>query len=71
VDDGREVLRALLEGPLTFAPVQEARCRGYRFEGFVAVEKLVTGVVDLPAGMASPTRRDPFHMVGTVPRRAA
>lgn len=33
---GREVLRALLLGPLRFTPVNDGRLRGYRFEGLIA-----------------------------------
>jgi hypothetical protein len=48
VETGREVLRALLIGPLRFTPVIEERRRGYAFEGAIALDRLIAGVVDLP-----------------------
>ena len=61
VDSGREVLRALLVGPLRFTPIIEDRRRAYAFEGAVALERLVSGVIDLPAltGVASPAGFEP------------
>ena len=50
----RDVLRTLLVGPLRFTPVVDERRRGYRFEGAVALDRLVAGVVDLPTGVVSP-----------------
>jgi len=55
VTEGRAVLRALLIGPLRFTPVKDARRRGYAFEGAVALDRLLTGVIELPTVMASPT----------------
>ena len=56
IDSGREVLRALLVGPLRFTPIIENGRRAYAFEGAVALERLVAGVIDLPTltGVASP-----------------
>jgi hypothetical protein len=56
VDSGRDVLRALLVGPLRFTPIIENRRRAYAFEGAIALQRLVSGVIDLPTltGMASP-----------------
>jgi site-specific DNA recombinase len=56
IDSGRDVLRALLVGPLRFTPIVEDRRRAYAFEGAVALERLVSGVIDLPTltGVASP-----------------
>jgi DNA invertase Pin-like site-specific DNA recombinase len=56
VESGRDVLRALLVGPLNFTPVLEGRRRGYTFEGVIALDRLVSGVITLPAltGVASP-----------------
>ncbi len=45
---GRDVLRLLLAGPIRFTPVNEERRRGYRFEGALALDRLLSGVVDLP-----------------------
>jgi hypothetical protein len=55
----RDVLRTLLVGPLRFTPVVDERRRGYRFEGAVALDRLVSGVVALPTGLASPTGFEP------------
>jgi hypothetical protein len=62
----RDVLRTLLVGPLRFTPVAEDRRRGYRFEGAVALDRLVSGVVDLPTRVASPKGRSPYHMSGVL-----
>jgi hypothetical protein len=42
------VLRTLLVGPLRFTPIDEERRRGYAFEGMIALDRLLSGVVDLP-----------------------
>ena len=55
VSEGRAVLRALLVGPLRFTPVKDERRRGYRFEGTIALDRLLSGVVELPTKVASPT----------------
>lgn len=70
VQDGRDVLRALLVGPLKFTPINEERRRGYAFSGTVALDRLLVGVVDLPTKVASPNAVNPFICVGIV-RRAA
>jgi site-specific DNA recombinase len=56
VESGRDVLRALLVGPLQFTPIVEDRRRAYAFKGAVALERLVSGVIELPTltGVASP-----------------
>ncbi|MEO8076717.1 MAG: recombinase family protein [Acidobacteriota bacterium] len=59
VQEGRAVLRALLIGPLKFTPVNEPRRRGYAFEGQVALDRLLAGVVELPPLMASPAGFEP------------
>ena len=38
----------LLVGPLRFTPVRGERRRGYRFEGAIPLDRLVSGIVDLP-----------------------
>jgi hypothetical protein len=53
VQDARDVLRALLVGPLKFIPINEERRRGYAFSGTVSLDKVLPGVVDLP--MNNPT----------------
>jgi hypothetical protein len=55
ITEGRAVLRALLIGPLRFSPVKEGRRRGYAFEGTIALDRLLTGVLELPTAMASPS----------------
>ena len=59
-------LRTLLVGPLRFTPVVDERRRGYRFEGAIALDRLVSGIVDLPTGVASPTG---FDTLWTTERR--
>ncbi|WP_110172329.1 zinc ribbon domain-containing protein [Luteitalea pratensis] len=58
LDEARNLLRTLLVGPLRFTPVVDERRRGYRFEGAIALDRLVSGIVDLPTGVASPTGTD-------------
>jgi hypothetical protein len=48
VSEGRAVLRTLLVGPLRFTPVEDERRRGYRFEGLIALDRLLAGAIDLP-----------------------
>jgi len=61
VEMGREVLQTLLVGPLRFTPVIEARRRGYAFHGAIALDRLVSGVIELKTltGVASPTGFEP------------
>jgi hypothetical protein len=47
------VVPVLLVDKLRFTWIQEQRRRGYQFEGTVALDRLVNGVVELPAGVAS------------------
>ncbi len=54
VMEGRGVLRQLLIGPLRFTPVNEERRRGYVFEGLIALDRLIAGVLELPTKVASP-----------------
>ena len=60
VASGREVLRALLIGPLRFTPVLEERRRGYAFTATIALDRLIAGVVELPTKMASQKELHPF-----------
>lgn len=57
VESGREVLRALLVGPLRFMPVNEPRRVGYAFEGSIALDRLVSGVSSY-RGLAWRPRKD-------------
>ena len=56
---GREVLRLLLDGPIRFTPIVEERRRGYAFEGAIAFDRMLEGVVDFPPCVASPTGFEP------------
>ena len=53
--DGRQLLRELLAGPLRFTPEN----RQYRFEGEVPIGRLLGGVVGASAFMASPGGLEP------------
>jgi hypothetical protein len=51
VQDGRQLLREVLAGPLRFTPDG----RSYRFEGEAAIGRLFVGIAGLPTVVASPT----------------
>ncbi len=72
VESGRDVLRALLVGPLNFTPVLEARRRGYAFEGAIALDRLVAGVIDAAStdwrGVPSGIRTRVLALKGPRPR---
>ena len=38
-------------GPLRFTPILEPRRRAYAFEGWIALDRLVQGVIELPLAM--------------------
>jgi hypothetical protein len=67
VESGRDVLRALLVGPLRFTPVLEQRKRAYRFTGTITLEKLLSGLVELPTRVTSPEGFEPSFQ----PRKAS
>jgi hypothetical protein len=71
VGDGRAVLRQLLIGPLRFTPVNETRRRGYAFEGKIALDRLLAGVLELPTKVASPAGIDTCGLRRTRMIRAA
>src|SRR5438093_895731 len=54
VEDGRQLLREVLEGPLRFTP----EGKSYRFEGEIAFGRLLAGMVGVAPLMASPTGSD-------------
>jgi site-specific DNA recombinase len=58
VQEGRAVLRTLLMTPLRFTPVNEPRRRGYAFEGTIALDRVLAGVLELPPLVASPAGPD-------------
>jgi hypothetical protein len=59
VTEGRAVLRTLLIEPVRFTPVTEERRSGYVFEGVIALDRLLAGVLELPTKVASPTGFEP------------
>jgi hypothetical protein len=48
IQSGREVLKTLLIGPLRFRPIVEPQRRAYAFEGAVALDRVLTGLIELP-----------------------
>ena len=48
------MLRTLLMGPIRFTPIIEERRRGYAFEGTIALDRPLAGVLELPPLVASP-----------------
>jgi hypothetical protein len=59
VTEGRAVLRTLLIGPLKFTPISDGRRRGYAFQGTIALDRLLVGLVEFPQGVASPAGFEP------------
>ena len=62
---GRQVLRALLEGPILFTPIIEDTRRGVQFDGALSIGEILAGNV-LVTSMASPVRleRTAFRLGG-------
>ena len=56
---GRDFLRKVLTGPITFAPLMDGASRGYQFKGEASIEQLLSGVIELPTIVASPTGFEP------------
>ena len=71
IAEGRAVLRTRLVGPLRFTPVNDGRRVGYAFEGAIALDRLLSGVVDLPTVVASPGGFDADCTIETTGRIAA
>ena len=71
VASGRAVLRTLLDGPIRFRPVVEERRRGYAFEGAIALDRMLAGVIEFPPCVASPTGLDQKDRIGGRFRRVA
>lgn len=61
VETARDVLRLLLAEPLRFTPIEDARRRAYAFRAPIALDRLVSGVIELKTltGVASPTGFEP------------
>ena len=68
------MLRTLLIGPLRFMPVRDGRRVGCAFQGALAVDRMLGGVVELPTVVASPTgfaKLQNAPLDGIIRRRAA
>jgi hypothetical protein len=71
---GRDVLRLVLAGPIRFTPVNEERRRGYRFEGAIALDRMIGGVLETyPNGTSPEGTADgwPVPLRGFYDRQAA
>jgi hypothetical protein len=55
VQEGRGVLREVLEGPIRFTP----DARTYRFDGLLSVGKVLAGIVPLPTFEVGPPGIEP------------
>jgi hypothetical protein len=55
VEDGRQLLREVLSGPLRFTPQRKT----YRFEGDAAIGRMLAGVAGIATFLASPTGFEP------------
>ena len=55
IEDGRQLLREVLAGPLRFTP----EGRSYRFEGEATLGQIVAGIAGLPTVGTSPTGFEP------------
>ena len=56
---GRDFLRTVLTGPIAFTPLMGAEGKAYQFEGEASIGQLLTGVIQLPTKLASPTGFEP------------
>jgi hypothetical protein len=54
------MLRTLLVEPLRFTRVVDKRRRGYAFKGSIALDRLLSGVIDLLPFDTSPKGLAPF-----------
>jgi hypothetical protein len=53
VEDGRDALRKLVTDPFRFTPIVERDRRGYQFTALLALDRVVSWIVELPdAGLA-------------------
>ena len=67
---GRDFLRTVLTGPIAFTPLIDGAAKGYQLDGEASIGQLLSGVVELPTKLASPTGFNPFTVGGAVPRVA-
>jgi DNA invertase Pin-like site-specific DNA recombinase len=58
---GNATLRTILAEPIRFTPVREERRVGYRFEGRIAIDRMIAGLVEVPELTAK------LHQLGTSP----
>ena len=58
VEDGRQLFREILIGPIRFTPEKGEKLI-YRFEGEIAFGQLFAGIAGLARVMASPTGFEP------------
>jgi len=65
VATGNATLRTLLAEPIRFTPVRDGRRVGYRFEGRIALDRMIAGLVPVPALTAK------LHQLGTSPAGTA
>ena len=65
---GRDFLRTVLTGPIAFTPLMDAAAKAYQFDGEASIGQLLSGVIELPTNLASPTGFNPFTVVGAVQR---
>ena len=65
VDAAREVLRVLLVDSLRFTPLVDGARRAYAFEGSIALDRLVAGVIELPTLYWNESVSDSGGKVGT------
>src|SRR5437868_10335307 len=54
VTEARELLAALLHGPIVFTPFHEGTARGYRFRGRLEIGRLIGGASDVVRGICTP-----------------
>jgi hypothetical protein len=47
IESAREVLRLLLAEPLRFTPISDAQRRAYAFNAPIALDRLLSGVIEL------------------------
>jgi hypothetical protein len=56
---GRDVMRLVLAGPIRFTPVNDERRLGYKFEGAIALDRMIGGVLETYPNGTSPEGFEP------------
>ncbi len=59
IREARTLLRKLLDGPIQFTPKVASGKQVYQYRGRLAIGEVVSGLVDLPMNLASPTGFEP------------